>query len=242
MIVDCRLLIGLTLVIALAGCDDRKAEAPLAAQRVEIGGGIVRGRVRFTGNAPAPRSTPAQPCHEGHSVTITDESLIVDPAGGVKNVFVCIVGVTAGDGSKREPAVLDQKDCRFVPHAVAVQVGQTLVIRSSDATMHNVHFQPQRNEAKNLSMTAVGQEQRVTFKSPEIFHVRCDVHPWMGANIGVFENPFFAITSEDGSFELGGLPEGKYQLSTWHERLGELTQEVMIAKEPVEATLTYKAE
>jgi plastocyanin len=232
------LLIGLALTLGFAGCDKR-TETPVALPRVEIGAAVVRGVVTFDGAVP--RAEPASAQCGDHQMMIPNESLDVGKNKGVKNVFVCVVGVRAGDGTKREPAVLDQKDCVYVPHVLAIQTGQTLKIRSSDATLHNVHFQPQRNEAKNLSMTSAGSEQDVTFKNPEIIHVRCDVHPWMSATVGVFDNPFFAVTDENGQFELSGLPEGKYTLSTWHERLGELSQEVMIGKEPLTVDLSYKA-
>jgi plastocyanin len=234
-----RVAILFGLLLGLIGCE-QKHEAPAAVPRVEIGTGIIRGVVKFDGAVPEmPAPTSAQ-CGD-HKITVPNESLEIGKDRGVKNAFVCIVGVRAGDGTKREPAVLDQKNCMYVPHALAIQTGQTLKIRSSDSTLHNVHFQPQRNEAKNLSMTMAGAEQDVTFKNPEIIRVRCDVHPWMNATVGVFDNPFFAVTDENGKFELTGLPEGKYTLSTWHERLGELSQEVTIGKEPLTVGLAYKA-
>jgi plastocyanin len=226
------------LLLGLVSCE-KSAPKPVAVPRVEIGTGIMRGKVLFEGGAVA--IEPASGMCGDHQISVPNESLEIGKSGGVKNTFVCIVGVSAGDGAKREPAVLDQKGCVYTPHAVAVQVGQTLKIRSSDATLHNVHFQPQRNEARNFAMTTAGAEQEVTFKNSEIIRVRCDVHPWMSATIGVFDNPFFAVTDEDGQFELTGLPEGTYTLSTWHERLGELTQEVTIGNEASNLTLTYKA-
>ena len=48
--------------------------------------------------------------------------------------------------------------------------------------------------------------------------VRCDLHPWMGALVGVMDHPYFSITNEIGSFLIPGLPPGKYVVEAWHEQ------------------------
>jgi hypothetical protein len=124
-----------------------------------------------------------------------------------------------------------------------VQVGQTLLVRSSDDTLHNVHYKPDRNRPANFGLTAAGAEKKVTFAAPEFVRVKCDVHPWMTAYVGVFETPFFAATGADGRFEIKSLPAGEYTLVAWHELYGRQAQKLEIADEakPVEATFRYKA-
>jgi plastocyanin len=160
------------------------------------------------------------------------------------NVFVYLAGVAASDGSDREPALLDQKDCRYVPHAVGVQVGQTLRVRSSDpGTLHNVHYNPDRNPPANFGLTSAGDERKVTFgQAPEFIRVRCDVHPWMNAYIGVFDSPFFAVTGESsGMFEIGKVPAGDYKLVAWHERYGTIERAVKVKdNDSVDVTVEFK--
>ena len=183
-----------------------------------------------------------QPCHAG-AKELEEETVIVGDGGALMNVLVFVEGAGTGDGSMRPPAVLDQMNCRYVPHVVGVQVGQTLNVRSSDDTMHNVHYKPDRNAAGNLTMTRPGADKQVTFAAPEFIRVKCDVHRWMTAYVGVFDTPFFAATGVDGTFEIKGLAAGNYTLVAWHELYGRQQQPLTVADEtkPVEATFRYKA-
>jgi hypothetical protein len=71
---------------------------------------------------------------------------------------------------------------------------------------------------------------------------KCDVHGWMNAYVGVLDHPYFAVTKEDGSFELKGLPPGTYTIEAWHERLGATTQSVTLAaKESKEISFSFDA-
>jgi plastocyanin len=226
--------------VALAGCDAReRSESPAAPPRVVPGSGVVRGTVKFTGAAPEVMTSQVQ-CHDG-TKRIADESAVVNDNGTLRNVFVYLEGAPATDGSAAEPALLDQVDCRYVPHAVGVQVGQKLRVRSSDPTLHNVHSLAQANRAFNLSMTRAGEERTVTFAKHEIAPVKCDVHPWMTAYVGVFENPWFDVTRDLGTFEIDRVPSGTYKLVAWHERYGKLERSIEVGEEPIDVNLEYKA-
>jgi len=207
---------------------------------VRTGNGVVRGVVKFDGVPPRMATLANKPCHAG-APELEEETVIVGEAGAMMNVLVFVKGAGSDDGSKREPAVLDQIHCRYIPHVVGVQTGQTLIVRSSDDTMHNVHYKPQRNAAGNFGMTQPGAEKRVQFASPEFVRVKCDVHPWMTAYVGVFENPFFAATGVDGTFGIRNLPAGEYTLVAWHELYGKMEQALTVDEEkPVETTFRYK--
>jgi hypothetical protein len=51
----------------------------------------------------------------------------------------------------------------------------------------------------------------------------------MNAYACVVDHPFFAITGEDGSFSLKGLPPGQYTITAWHEKFGKQETKVMLA-------------
>lgn len=216
--------------IVLIGCDTPESggsEAHRPPQPLKTGTAAIRGTVKFTGTPPVMAKIANQPCHQDAG-PIEEESAVVNKDGTLKNVCVFLEGAGRGDGASRPPVLLDQVNCRYVPHAIGVQIGQPLAIRSSDPTIHNVHYAAERNKARNFGMTGAGQEKQVTFAEPEFILVKCDVHPWMNAWIGVFENPYFAVTGDDGAFELVGLPAGTYNLVAWHERFGRREQSVTL--------------
>jgi plastocyanin len=146
--------------------------------------------------------------------------------GKLANVYVY---VQDGLGNKvyaapTEPAVLDQKGCRYVPHVIAAMVGQPIEFRNSDPTMHNVHMQPTvgGNQQFDISQPPNGGTTRHAFAKPELMiPVRCNNHPWMEAFLNVAPNPFFAVTGEDGHFAIHGLPPGTYTVVAVQEQLGQ---------------------
>src|SRR3954451_12895658 len=250
MIADCRLPIAEWLVIvllagAMLGCDrgsDANVAAAVPVKKLEEvrGNGVVRGRVALEGTPPAMQTIENKPCHDG-AAPLKEETVVVGEARGLANAFVYVEGLPRVDGTSMPPAVLDQANCRYEPHVLGVTVGQSLRVTSSAPTMHNVHYVPTKNEARNLTMTRAGDEKTVTFRNGvEFIRVRCDVHPWMAAWIGVFDNPFFAVTDANGRFEIAGLPAGAYKLVAWHERYGRLENEVKVGDTPATIDVTYR--
>ncbi len=185
---------------------------------------------------------PSAACHDSATAAtaIMDETAVISSAGGMKNVLICIEGV--GPGAPRDPSpVLNQIHCTYVPHVIAVTVGQDLIVRSSDATMHNIHISGSTGDMMNFAQTQPGAEKHISFTQPDILRAKCDVHPWMTAYIAVVENPLFAVTSDDGTFEIKNVPAGSYKLTAWHEQYGRLEQPIVVSDDkPADVTLTYK--
>ena len=130
------------------------------------------------------------------------------------------------------PVQLRQKGCHYDPHVLALVAGQELEVVNDDigTILHNVHPVPKEN---SLIPENVGQPHGATnsWKLPNAeapFFIRCDIHPWMGAWCVVVAHPFFAVTGEDGSFALKGLPPGEYVVEAWHEKYGTRTQTVKV--------------
>lgn len=230
------LLAGL-LVLAI-GCSKPVEEPPAPPSAVPVaattGTASITGKVTYRGDAPKlnPIKMAADPyCASTHSATVANEELLVNADGTLRNVFVYVKeGITGTYPPPTTPAVLDQAGCLYRPRVQGMQVGQPLLIRNSDDTLHNVHALGDKNPAFNLGQPVRGMEQKKVFTQPEVMlRFKCDVHPWMSAYLGIVAHPFFATTGEAGTFTLKNLPAGKYILEACHEKLGTQTQTVQIA-------------
>ena len=194
----------------------------------------ITGTVKFDGEAPEPAQidmSAVKECAAQHPDGAIDESLMVAD-GKLANVVVSVKADNLQGEAPKEPAVLDQKGCQYHPHVIAVMVGQPLLVKNSDAFLHNVHALSIDNAPFNFGQPTKDTNGRKIdpMKVAERFKVKCDVHPWMGAQIAVFEHPYFAVSKEDGTFTIpGNLPDGEYTLVAWHEKLGEKEIKVNVA-------------
>lgn len=211
------------------------APTPTAAE--PAGTATITGKVVFKGTPPSPQliRMGADPtCEASHSEKVVSEEVIVDDNGTLRNVFVYVKqGLVAGAfAAPREPVVLDQQGCLYRPHVAGIVVGQPLLVRNSDDTLHNIHAITSRNEEFNFGQPSKGMESRRTFDAPEVMlRFKCDVHPWMNAYLGVLPHPFFSVTGDGGAFALRNLPAGEYVIEAWHEKLGTQAQVVQLAKD-----------
>lgn len=219
-------------LLAFAGCNQSPTpESPSrSATTVPAGTASIIGTIRFIGTAPTMKDFPNSTCAPAYK-PVMEESILVDKSGGLQNCFVYLKGPAVGDGSSRAPVLLDQVNCRYAPHVLALMVNQPMLIRSSDATLHNVHVEAQINPTANYAMMHAGQETTTHFAYPEIFRVTCDVHPWMTAWVGVFANPWFAVSDSTGHFQIKNIPAGKYQIVVWQERLGQQQQTITLSND-----------
>jgi hypothetical protein len=158
--------------------------------------------------------------------------MIVSDNGGVKNAVLMIEKIEKGKKIPRKKSSLDNKDCLFNPHVQAMAKGNYLVIMNSDPILHNSHAYLNKTKTLfNLAMPFQGQKIKKKMRKPGIINVACDAgHTWMSAYVIVVAHPYFAVTDENGAFEIPDIPPGKYQLKAWHEKLGTQILEVMVAE------------
>jgi hypothetical protein len=227
------LLLLLPLICSGCGKDDSSGSPQSAG--VPLGKGVISGRVILSGNPPVMQEIPISP-------KIKDESIIVGKDGGLENVIVFLKDAPRCSSVLQTPAVLDQINCKYVPHVLAVQAGQTLRLKSSDSIMHNINIQSAVNLPANYGFSGVGQRD-IVLKFPEDpFIVKCDVHQWMKAWVGVFKHPWFAVTGEDGSFTIENVPAGTYTLAAWQEVLPQQEQQIAVTDQaPAKAQFTFQA-
>lgn len=184
--------------------------------------------VNFSGPVPTAKKIEmkADPYCAKHAA---DDPSVLVKAGRLQNVVVRIVkGVPAAPGQGE--VVIDQHHCMYQPRIVAAAVGQTVVVKNSDATLHNVHTymdtQTLFNRAQPPGKTTIRQAL-ADKDAGRVIRFGCDVHAWMGAYVVVVDNPHYAVTNSGGTAELT-LPPGNYTLETWHERYGSKQAKVTV--------------
>jgi plastocyanin len=200
-----------------------------------FGASTISGTVVFDGKAPTlrPLAMEADPaCAKKHSGPVANEMLALGNGNTMGNVMVWVSkGLPAGKTypAPKTPLVLDQDGCQYKPHVMGIMVGQPYKILNSDGILHNIHTLPKINPSFNKGMPATLTETSTSFGKPEpMFQIKCDVHPWMSAYIGVFTHPFFSVTGTDGKFTISGLDPGTYEITAWHERLGPQTATITV--------------
>ncbi len=244
IIITCALFSSLLLI----GCGGPKTESENATPKEtpgksaagvpagvdEANAGSISGKVEFTGAKPEMRTidmSATEACAKQHSTPQKSEEIVVNGNNTLKYVFVW---VKSGVPERPWPAptgaaVLDQTGCMFEPHVIGAMVNQEVKFTNQDATNHNIHPLPRLNAEWNETESPKSSDVVKRFTKQEVMvPVKCNIHPWMRAYIGVVSHPFFAVTGDDGAFKIKGLPPGNYTLEAWQERYGRKDIDVTV--------------
>ena len=210
--------------------------------------GTVSGRVNFQGKPAAQKTInmASDPnCVQANALPVYAEQEVVNPNGTLKNVFVYVKNGLEGRTfpAPSQPVTIDQVGCRYIPHVLGVMVNQPFRMRDGDPTVHNVHAMAENNPPFNIAMTGKGRTETRKFEKPEIMvKLKCDVHPWMTAWVGVVTSPFYGVTDDQGVFSFKNLPAGNYTIEAWHEQFGTQEREITVSGEtPVNVEFTFKS-
>jgi plastocyanin len=190
--------------------------------------GTIEGHVKLTGTPPpnAVIRMGADPsCLKINAGKRVVQQTVVRAAdGGLMDVFVNVTGSFPQVAAPPASAVIDQQGCMYHPRVQGARVGQTLEVKNSDATLHNIHSLSTRGNNFNVGQPLAGMVYKYLLKTGEVMlYVKCDVHPWMTGYIGVVSHPYFAVTDATGAFTIANVPAGKQTVQVWHEQYGALT-------------------
>ena len=159
---------------------------------------------------------------------IPNESMLIDNKG-VRNSVISLHGKKLK--KKSGEYKLNQKQCQYEPHVIAIPVNSELKIHTSDPINHNIHTYSFENDPINIMFLPGQDAYSQEMEEAEIIKVECDLHNWMRAWIVVTPNAYSTVSDSDGSFEIPDVPPGKYELTAWHETLGSITKSITVGND-----------
>jgi len=222
-----------------------------APQSSAVGSGVgeIAGKIYFRGQAPGlrPIQMAKDPiCESVQSGPVLPEDGRVNSNGTLPNAFVYISKGT-GNLSVRAPTeavTVTQSRCSYQPHVFGIMVGQPLRVVTMDPTTHNIHIVPKSGRDWDVSQQPGSEPVTTKLTHPEIMvPVHCNIHPWMSAHIGVVTNPYYAVSGDDGAFQIKGVPQGSYTLSIWTATFGTQDRQVNVhAGETATADFTFASQ
>ena len=227
-------LVAALLFVACGSKQNIAPAAPSATVNLATAGTII-GPVTLVGKPPTPRMidmSSSLPCLQLNPSPVASPVVVVGENGALANVAVYVKDGLQGYRfeTPKDPVVLDQRNCMYAPHVVAMMAGQPLEIRNDDPTLHEIHRLALHNRQWHAPQPAGAAPLKETFARPELaVPILCSTHPWMQAFVFAFDHPYFAVTSQDGRFELKNVPPGTYTIEAWHEQYKTLDQTVTLA-------------
>ncbi|MDB5310060.1 MAG: hypothetical protein JWO38_4262 [Gemmataceae bacterium] len=224
---------------AIAAVAAMIAPAPVSAEDAAGQWATIKGQVVFPAGKDIPERKKLEVSQDkAHCLSkgdILDESVVVNPKNrGVKNVVVWLRPDDAKDAKAKLPAakihpsdaqrkpkdvVIDQPVCMFAPRVTVARVGDTIVVKNSAPVAHNFFWTSSNNGDANPTVTKETEWRMEQPLKPETTPIqyKCSIHPWMAGYVRVFDHPYFAVTDENGNFEIKNAPVGKFRLVYWHE-------------------------
>ncbi len=192
-------------------------------------GGELFGAIKFKGD------TPPNPTHqvlhnpEYCGSTVQEETYLLDRKNqGLENVVISIENIQSGKKPLVSTVEIDIRHCHFFPHVQAGMVGGSYEIRNSDLILHNTHLHMNELTLVNVAMPTRGKNIKKTFSQAGIVDAKCDAHDFMQGWVFVTDNPYYAVTDQEGNYRISDIPAGKYKIKVWHEGLPGKEKEVTI--------------
>lgn len=195
--------------------------------------GRIRGHIRLSGKLPGNsviRMGKDPMCAQiNRGTQVVQEAVIAAADGSLGNVFVVVQGKFPSTTPPSSSVTIDQRGCIYRPRVIGARVGQALQIRNDDPMLHNTHSLSTLGNSFNVAQPASGMVYTFGLRDEELMlALKCDIHSWMTAYIGVVSHPYFAVTAAAGTFDIANVPAGSHTVRAWHERYGWLTQTVRV--------------
>lgn len=185
-------------------------------------GGTIQGKIVYQGSVPTRKIIPTKDTEVCGGIRDEPE-IIVSADKGVKDAVVYLAEVEKGKAwpAMDAPPKLNNEKCVFEPHVQVIPSG-ILTVTNQDPVLHNTHGFYGKRTAFNMALPNQGQEIPAELERTGTVRIECDAHGWMLGWVFVVENPYYAVTGEDGTFTIADVPPGDYTLIATHEFTGEM--------------------
>ena len=185
----------------------------------------------------APAGTLAEPPASGPSGAVRQEPRGVTVSGTVSGGGAIgpggavvwlkrLDGATPAPRPSRKPRVLNQFGKAFIPHVLAIPVGETVVFRNDDPYFHNV-FSLSPGQNFDAGLYDSGRSYSRTFTQPGVVELLCNIHASMSGYLYVVDSAHFAQPRPSGAFVIKNVMPGRYELSTWHESSASIVKQTV---------------
>jgi plastocyanin len=136
-----------------------------------------------------------------------------------------------------EKPVMDQISQTFTPPLLFVRTGAPVEFRNSDGELHNINVKDENTRAQAFNVAIpTGEIFTYTFDHDGFYHVACDIHPAMAAEIVSASTPFLTTAGDEGRFLFDDVPAGSYLVTAFAGGT-KLSQDVKVGSGVTEVRL-----
>ncbi|MFQ5674057.1 MAG: tetratricopeptide repeat protein [Nitrospinales bacterium] len=193
-------------------------------------GGSLTGRVKFTGpksparvfqliNMPNIEFCSRMSDGKGHRLV---HDFKVSETGGLKDTIIAISGIKRGKPFPPSIYSLKIRLCHAKDYVIGIRNGVDFLIENMDPIKHELATYeingPEVFQTSNKSVIAHSSQVRSTFSRSDTQEllIRCNLHPFLQTQAYIVDNPYFAVTDEEGRFSIKDIPPGTYEVTAWH--------------------------
>ncbi len=194
------------------------------------------------------------------------EDFIIAADGGLKDAVVFLKEIEKGKPFDLPKVRIEAIDCDFLPFVNVLRDKDEISVVNMDPVEHDIQgYETARERGARVlfnrplpmnpfhSVAGIFGKKHLPGepmvekihlrKGRNLFVMQCGFHPYMFSWGLVVENPYYAITPEDGKYEITDVPPGDYILMVWHAGMKEyLEQKVTVtAQSRTIGNFEYKA-
>jgi plastocyanin len=200
------------VAVAFAGAALSAGNDTVGAQAVTV----LHGRVRIL--MPGGAAQPAQ-----DAVVWLSGAAPSAAAGAASSGAAPAASQATSDRNTSVRQAMASEGKRFLPHVVAVPVGESVDFPNVDRIFHNA-FSVSPGNQFDLGLYRKGASKSRTFTTPGVVHVYCNIHQDMAGYVLVLPSngARAVVTGADGGFRFTDVRPGRQQMKVWHPMTGEI--------------------